>query len=277
MAQEGPHATGPDPPLRDEEFWRSFLEEGGDTWKGVGRRVLKHIPADPRCRMCAAPFAGAGAPLMRAIGKRPSGANPNWCTSCFNFMAKHRGGAEMAGAYLFADVRGSTSLAERMSPTDYHALLNRYLATATSMVFKHDGFVDKFVGDEMVAVFFPLLSGERYVPRAVAAATDLLRATGHADPGGPWVPVGAGIHSGRAWFGVVGDESHIELTSVGDAVNIAARLGALAGAGEVLVSADAAAAAGLDPDLERRPLELKGKESTVEAVSLRVGAAAATD
>jgi adenylate cyclase len=213
---------------------------------------------------------------MRAIGKRPSGANPNWCTSCFNFMSKHRGGAEMNGAYLFADIRGSTSLAERMSASEYHTLLNRYLATATSMVFRHDGFVDKFVGDEMVAVFFPLLSGERYVPRAVAAATDLLRETGHADPDGPWVPVGVGVHSGRAWFGVVGDESHFELTSVGDAVNVAARLGAMAGAGEVLVSADAALAADLDPALERRALELKGKESTVEAVSLRVGATTAS-
>jgi adenylate cyclase len=271
MAHERPSATRPDPPVQDEEFWRKFLEEGGDSWKSVGRRVFKRIPADPRCRMCAAPFAGPGAPFMRAIGKRPSPANPNWCTSCFNFMSKHHGGAEVEGAYLFADIRGSTSLAEGMSPAQYHAVVDRYLATATSMVFKHDGFVDKFVGDEMVAVFFPLLTGERYVPRAVAAATDLLVATGHAEPGGPWVPVGAGVHSGRAWFGVVGDESHAELTSVGDAVNVAARLGALAVAGEVLVSADAARAAGLDPSLERRALELKGKEATVEAVSLRIG------
>lgn len=256
---------------KDEEFWRRFLQEGGDNWKGVGRRVLKRIPSDPRCRMCASPFSGPGAPLMRMIGKRPSDANPNWCTTCFDFMAKHHGGAEVPGAMLFADIRGSTSLAEKMTAGEYHALLDRYFASATSIVFKHDGFVDKFVGDELVALFFPLLTGDRYVARAVGAAQDLLRATGHADPGGPWVPVGAGVHAGLAWFGVVGEESHNELTAVGDTVNVAARLASLAQAGEVLVSADAAASSDLDPGLERRSLDLKGKELATEVVSVRIG------
>jgi adenylate cyclase len=263
--------TRSDQPGADEEFWRKFLSEGGDTWKGIGRRVLKHIPADPRCRMCASPFAGPGAPVMRLIGKRPSRANPNWCTSCFNFMAKHHGGAEIEGAMLFADIRGSTSLAEGMSAGEFHTILDRYFAAATQSVFKHDGFVDKFVGDELFALFFPLLTGERYAARAVAAATDLLRATGHADPDGPWVPVGAGVHSGPAWFGVVGDESHLELTAVGDTVNVAARLAAAATTGEVIISADAAAPADLDPSLQRRSLDLKGKELATEVVSVRIG------
>lgn len=269
MTEQQPNRRPPSE--KDEAFWRHFLEEGGDTWKGVGRRVLKHIPADPRCRMCASPFSGPGAPLMRLFGKRPSDANPNWCSSCFDFMAKHHGGAETAGAMLFADIRGSTALAERRSPAEYHALLERYFATATSVVFRHDGFVDKFVGDELVALFFPLLTGERFVARAVAAAEDLLRATGHADPGGPWVPVGAGVHAGPAWFGVIGDGSHQELTAVGDTVNVAARLASLAEAGEVLVSADAAAASDLDSGLERHAVELKGKELPTEVVSVRIG------
>jgi len=255
---------------KDEAFWRHFLEEGGDTWKGRGRQILKRIPADPRCRMCAAPFRGAGAPLMRLLGKRPSDSNPNWCSSCFDFMSKHHGGAEIDGAMLFADIRGSTALAEGMSSSEYHALLNRYLAVATDVVFKHDGAVDKFVGDELVALFFPLLTGDRFTARAVATAVDLLRATGHADPGGPWVPVGVGVHAGRAWFGIVGEGSHMELTAVGDAVNVAARLASLAEAGEILVSADAAARSDLDPGLERRTLELKGKALATEVVSVRV-------
>ena len=255
----------------DEEFWRRFLVQGGDTWKSVGRRVFKRIPADPRCRMCAAPFSGAGAPLMRLIGKRPSIANPNWCNSCFDFMAKHHGGAEIDGAMLFADIRGSTAMAESMSPADYHALLERYFAAATSVVFAHDGFVDKFVGDELVALFFSLLSGDRYVARAVAAGTDLLRATGHGEADAPWVSIGVGVHCGRAWFGVVGEGSHIELTAVGDTVNVAARLAATAAPGELLVSADAAAASDLDPGLERRRLALKGKALDTEVVSVHVG------
>ena len=267
-------ATTPQPQQpQDEEFWRRFLEEGGDTWKGIGRQVLKRIPSDPRCRMCGSPFQGPGAPLMRLLGKRPSGANPNWCTSCFDFMSTHRGGAEVSVAMLFADIRGSTSLAERMSPAEYHALLDRFFTTATGVVIKHDGYVDKFVGDELVAQFFPLLAGERFVARAVAASQELLRATGHADPRGPWVPVGAGVHAGKAWIGVVGDGGHVELTAVGDTVNVAARLAARAAAGEVLVSAVAAETSDLDPGLERRTLELKGKELATEVVSVRIGRA----
>jgi adenylate cyclase len=272
VSDKQPKPTRAASPERDEEYWREFLSRGGDTWQGLGRRVLKRIPADPRCRMCASPFQGPGAPLMRLIGKRPSVANPNWCTSCFNFMAKHHGGAEIEGAMLFADIRGSTTLAEGMSPGEYHALLDRYFATASSVVFKHDGFVDKFVGDELVALFFPLLTGDRYVGRAVDAARDLLRGTGHSDPEGPWVPVGAGVHAGPAWFGVVGDSDHVELTAVGDSVNVAARLASVAETGEVVISADAAAAADLDPNLERRSLNLKGKSSGTEVVSLRIDA-----
>jgi adenylate cyclase len=170
---------------------------------------------------------------------------------------------------LFADIRGSTAMAERMSTAEFHALLDRFYTTASDAVFAHNGMVDKFVGDEVVAVFPPVY-GARHAENAVATATDLLRATGHADPGGPWVPIGAGVHTGRAWFGAVGEGSHTELTIVGDAVNTTARLAAQAAAGEILVSTDAAAAAGLDPGLERRSLALKGKELPTEVVSLWV-------
>jgi class 3 adenylate cyclase len=72
------------------------------------------------------------------------------------------------------------------------------------------------------------------------------------------------------WFGAVGEGNHVEITVVGDTVNTAARLASEATTGEVIVSTDAAAAAGLDPALERRSLALKGKESATEVVSIRV-------
>jgi class 3 adenylate cyclase len=73
------------------------------------------------------------------------------------------------------------------------------------------------------------------------------------------------------WFGVVGDGAHTELTVLGDEVNTAARLASLAGAGEILVTLDAATAAGLDPTLERRQLELRGKQQLAEVVTLTIG------
>ena len=262
--------AGRPPAGENEEFWRDFLTRG-DAMERRVRGVLRRLPHGPRCMMCAAPFAGVSAPFMRLIGKRPSDKNPTMCTSCFQFMATHHGGAEIECSFLFADIRGSTTMAEGMSPAEFHQLLDRFYSTATSVVFDHDGSVDKFVGDEVVAIFFPLLSGERHASRAVEAALALLRATGHEQPGGPWAPIGAGVHTGPAWVGAVGEGSNTALTALGDTVNTTARLASAAVAGEVLVTSDAAGAAGLDPDLERRHLDLKGKQVSIAAVSLTIG------
>lgn len=261
MAEE---QTGP----RDEKYWQDFLEHP-DTFMAVGRHVFRRLPSSPRCQLCAAPFSGLGGSAMRMIGKRPAVGNPNMCNSCQDKLIKHHGGAEVSGAMLFADIRGSTTMAEGMTPTDFRALLDRFYTVASGVVYANSGIVDKFVGDELVAMFPPLL-GQRYSERAIDAARDLLRATGHADVAGPWIPVGAAVHTGRLWFGAVGHGHHTEITMVGDSVNTAARLAALATAGEIVITVDAAAEADLDPTLERRTLQLKGKTEPVEVVSLQV-------
>jgi adenylate cyclase len=253
----------------DEEYWREFLT-GPHSLQAAGRRFFSRLPTDPRCRFCGAPFASLGGVLMRLIGRRQSQANPNYCNACETKLIKHHGGAEVEGSMLFADIRGSTALAAKMTPTEYRSVLNRFYTTASSVVFAHDGMVDKFVGDELVAIFPHWLSAQRHAQRAVEAAQDLLRSTGHANPRGPWVPLGAGVHSGQAWFGAVGEGGHVELTVIGDAINVAARLVAQAAAGEILVSIDAATRAGLASTLPRRVLQLKGKEKPIEVVSLRV-------
>lgn len=208
--------------------------------------------------------------MMRLIGRRQSEGNPTICTKCSTELIRHHGGAEVEGTMLFADIRGSTSLAETMSPGQFHDLLERFYSVASRMVFQHDGVIDKFVGDELVAMFYPAMSGERHSARAIDAALAVLRATGHADAAGPWVPVGAGVHTGAVWFGAVGDDVHVELTALGDPVNTTARLAAAASAGEVLVSSAAAEAAGLDPALQRRQLRLRGKAAPFEVVALGV-------
>jgi adenylate cyclase len=252
---------------RTQQEWEEFLSK--PDFLTTLRGVFSRIPSQPRCQLCAAPFGGVGKPIMQVIGKRQSTANPNMCTACERELLKRRGGAEVPSSMLFADIRGSTSLAERMTPAEFRSLLARFYTVASETVYAHGGIVDKFVGDELVAAFPPFL-GERHAERAVSCATDVLRATGHADASGPWVPLGAAVHTGRVWFGAIGEGSHVEITAVGDVVNTTARLAAAAGAGEVLVSTDAATAAGLDPTLERRSLELKGKQDTTDVVTVRV-------
>jgi adenylate cyclase len=195
------------------------------------RRIFARIPSGPRCKTCAAPFGGVGRRAMRVIGKRQSNRSPSLCNSCFDFMIDHRGGAEIECSLLFADVRGSTTIAEGMSASEFTALLGRIYHVATDAVFSHDGGVDKFVGDDVVAMFFPLATGDRHAQQAIAAAQALLRATGHGDPGEPWLPVDAGVHTGPTWVGAIGNDSHVELTILGDSVNTASRLASAARGG----------------------------------------------
>lgn len=220
--------------------------------------------------MCGAPFAGPGAPLMRLMGKRRSKQTPQWCTSCFTFMERHHGGATVELTFLFADIRGSTPMAERMGTDEYRRLLNRFYDAAAQEIFRHDGAIDQFIGDEVAAFFIPALAGERHAAKAVEAARRLLVATGHADADGPWLPIGGGVHTGPAWVGTVAAATRTEFAALGDAVNTTARLASVAGVGEVLVSAAAASAAGLDGGLERRSLELKGKQGPTEVLVLSV-------
>jgi adenylate cyclase len=262
----------PDPEIdahgSNEAFWREYLTSGAGREHTL-RRMFRFIPDNPRCKACADPFSGIGAPAMRLIGKRRSDHNPRLCNGCFEYMRKHRGGAEIECTLLFADVRGSTTIAEGMSPREYQELLARFYKLATREVFGHDGSVDKFVGDEVVAMFFPLATGPRHPAKAIEAAQGILRGTGHGTPAGPWLPVGAGVHTGQAWVGAIGDDAFVEMTALGDAVNVAARLASKAGAGEILVTASTADLAGIPtPASARRSLELKGKAEAVEVVAV---------
>src|SRR6266540_3673986 len=219
-----------------------------------GRRFLRSIPSDPRCKLCASPFGGVGGPLMRAVGKAPWPKNPKYCSACFKQLSAHRGGAEIECSLLFADVRGSTALAEGMAATAFKELMHRFFETAAHILFEYDAIVDKFVGDEVIGIFIPGLTGELHARRAVEAARALLSATA------PWIPVGVGVNTGIAYVGTVGEGDDTELTAVGDPVNVTARLATAAGAGELLVTLPAAQAAAIEvTGLEHRQLELKGK------------------
>jgi len=257
---------------RDPFNWEAVLS-GEDPGIRRFRRLFRRIPRAPRCKMCAAPFEGPGAPLMRAIGRAQWARNPHYCRICETWIEHHPGGAETDLSFLFADIRGSTRLGESMSASAFTALLNRFYAAGTRVVVEHEGIVDKFVGDEIVAFFATPFAGHQHAAAAVAAARELLAATGHGDPGGPWVPIGIGVHTGRAFVGTVGEGRTTEFTALGDVVNTTARLASAAGPGEVLVSRVAATAAGLEAGAgEERRLELRGRSEPVAVVVLRAEA-----
>jgi len=162
---------------------------------------------------------------------------------------------------FFVDVRGSTKIAEGMKASDFSKLMNRFYKETTSVLVNHHAFIDKFVGDEVVALFFPLFTGANHAKAAIQAAERLLAASHN-----PGLPVGIGVHTGVAYVGTVSgvDGSVVDITALGDNVNIAARLAAQAGIGEALISEAACISAALDfMNCEQKLLDLKGKSDPV--------------
>jgi adenylate cyclase len=196
--------------------------------------------------------------------------NPQLCNICDVFAKEHQGGAEIELSLLFADVRGSTQLSESMSPLEFSRLINRFYNTATNVMVNSDALIDKIIGDQAAGMYVPGFAGEAHAMRAIEAARQILLETGHNDPGGPWIPLGVGVHTGIAFVGSVGSKDGTsDITVLGEAPNIAARLASSAGKGEILVSAAACEASKLDMNtLESRSLELKGISRPVEAFVL---------
>lgn len=252
----------------NEELWRGVLL-GDELYHH--RRRHRRLPGSPRCKTCLVPLGGPFARVVKLLtGLEPSAKNPRYCNVCETFARTHPGGAEVELTLLFADVRGSTALAEGMRPAEFGRLMNRFYDAANRVLIDSDALVDKLVGDEVIGLYLPLVDdGPR---RAIEAARALLEATGHGRRDGPWLPVGAGVHAGTAYVGAVGSGDTVsDFTALGDAVNVTARLSSVAGAGEVLISDEAYAASGLDlGDLERRELELKGRAAPLGVRVLRV-------
>jgi adenylate cyclase len=261
----------PDTQSQIDEDWRAFLM-GEDPWFHRHHRVFRLLPTSPRCKVCYAPFRGAGGIVMRAMGRSPGKMNPNLCGVCEKFTQSHPGGAEVPLSLLFADIRGSTGLAETLGTKRFSALIARFYDAVTDELIREDALIDRLVGDEVIALFVPVLNGDRHAQAAVRAAKGILKATGHVESAGPWVPVGIGIHTGNAFVGVVGSAGVSDITALGDDVNLTARLASVAAAGEILISEAARAAAGLATDgLEPRRVELKGRSEPVDAWLMRVG------
>jgi adenylate cyclase len=256
------------------EMWQKNLTEGNIRMRHY-RHLYGMLPSNPRCVNCHRPFAGMGGLFLRVIqGTRQSTKNPRFCTACHYVTSQFPGGTEIDLTMLFIDVRGSTSLAERMNAAEFSRLMNRFYESTINVLVQADAFIDKLVGDEVTALFIPGFAGSEHARRAVEAGRSLLRITGHGQPGGPWIPVGVGIHTGTAWVGSIAGASGAaaDFTALGDNVNIAARLASIAGPGEVLLSDATVKAAQIETEaLEKRELELKGKSELVSVRVMRAG------
>lgn len=185
------------------------------------------------------------------------------------------GGARREITVIFADVVAFTPLTERLGPEEVVALLNELFTVMTELVFRHGGTVDKFVGDCVMAVFGAPTAQEDHARRSLDCAEDMMRWLSTANPGwqeryGATVQLAIGVHSGEAIVGNIGSERRMEYTAIGDVVNVAARLEAIARPMQILVSSATKDAVGDAFDfVEVGERVLSGRQDPVELWEVR--------
>lgn len=250
--------------LPPDEMWRLSLGVVDRNAEHF-RRMFALLPANQRCQMCNAPFTGPMVPILRAMHFAQSTTNPRFCRQCLE--ANPPGGAEIELTILFADVRGSTALAEQMPAQAFSELINRFYVLASKILINTNALTGRLIGDEVMGLYVPGFAGSHHAAAAIRAAQELVRGVGYGSQQGPWLPVGVGINTGIAFAGRFGDyDSTTDITAVGDSVNLAARLASQAAGGEILVTEATLNAAQLDlPIREERVLALKGKSEPVTA------------
>ncbi len=236
---------------------------------GTKRRFFGWLPSDPHCFECGIPMHGFGGNLLRFMGSAPSSFNSRFCRGCEEYARKFESGAEVELTMLFADVRDSTPLAEHSTISDFKNVIQRFYKETSDVLIAHNAMVNRLMGDQVSALFVPRFAGKDHAKVALQAARELLQVTGHGNANGPWIPVGAGIHTGLAYVGAVGSGTGVnEIAVLGSAANLCARLSSRAAAGEILISEDSVKSGNLDVrGLETRSLELKGVS---QPVSIRV-------
>lgn len=184
------------------------------------------------------------------------------------------GGEKRDVAVLFVDIRGFTPMSENLQPEQVVQILNEYLSLTTESIFKHNGMLDKFIGDATMAVFNAPFDLEDYLYEAVATAWDIKSGSEKLEKKlmeqfGRTVSFGIGVNCGDAVVGNIGCEFRMDYTAIGDTVNTAARLESRAKPGQILISEKLYKA--LEDRIEAEEvgeMELKGKSNKIMVYSV---------
>ena len=214
------------------------------------------------------PLRGVASLPFRAVGIRPSRMNPNTCTICemmFKRVMKARQ-VEIDATILFADLRGYTNLSQSQSSGAMSELLDAFYDVCAAAIWRHDGIVNKTMGDAIMAVFnFPIRQDD-HAAQAVRTAREVQerwiaqreKLSGAFGAEAETIGIGVGVDCGTVNFGEFG-RTHQDLTAIGTVVNVASRAQSAAAAGEILVTGAVHERAGAELSQSRaRDYRLKG-------------------
>ena len=200
------------------------------------------LPADAAfCDACGAPVSAPeqrpAAPTAQPEPTRdPSSYTPRHLA---DRILTNRGALEGERKHvtvLFADVAGFTAMSEARDPEQVHSLMDRFFQLVLDQVHQHEGTVNQFLGDGVMALFGAPVALEEAPQRALRAALGIQRGLRDLEEGGLRLPLRVGIHNGPVVVGRIGDDLRMDYTAVGDTTNLAARLQQLANPGEIAIS-----------------------------------------
>ena len=210
-----------------------------------------------------------------AFGIKKSRMHPNVCTVCesmFTKVKKHKQ-IPIPLTILFADIRGYTDMSQRTTAPEMNNLLHSFYDQCSTAVWEHDGIINKFIGDAVLAIFNFPLNRPDHVRNAVNAALELQKQCkafkAKMEPGNENAfDVGIGIHTGECYMGEVGT-AYKDFTAIGSVVNLTSRLQTAAGPGEIVVTTDVYQhVKDQFPNAQNRLFTLKGLEEKVNGYIL---------
>ncbi len=139
------------------------------------------------------------------------------------------GGKKAVVTVLFADIRGFTSMSEKMSAEDVSNILNEYFTEMEPIISGHNGVINKFIGDAVMAIFGEPIHDKNHALNAVKCANEMLKKVRRLqhkwlEEGKPKIEIGIGINTGEVFAGNIGSEKRMEYTVIGDTVNLASRI-----------------------------------------------------
>ena len=135
------------------------------------------------------------------------------------------GGESIEATILFSDIRDFTAMSEKMPPQELVAFLNEYFSYVPGTITAHNGMINKFIGDAIMAVFAPQFGSKDHVDDALRAALGMRAKLAELNArGGPEIRFGVGLHTGTLVAGNIGTEKRLEYTVIGDTVNVASRI-----------------------------------------------------
>jgi len=187
------------------------------------------------------------------------------------------GGSNQVVTVLFSDIRGFTTMSEKLAPDKVVEILNEYFTRVTDVIFDHGGMLDKYLGDGVMAVFGAPISKGNDAANAVRAGIEIQKLVLQLNLDSqarkwPELRVGVGINTGIVTAGNIGSPRRIDYTVVGDTVNVASRLMSAAAGWQILISESTAQALGPEIRIEPLPpIQVKGKSQPLSVFAVQWG------